>query len=124
MYFTKPDDREFGLKPMNCPSHCLLFGAEKGNLPENIRIFNKAGDAYGQMIDVAYVVDYKNKIEFFVSAVIYCNSDGVLNDDKYDYNTVGLPFMKNLGKVLYDYEMKREYKIKPDLLPVTFTYDK
>jgi len=108
------------------PAYCkfLLYGAEKETLPDNIRIFNKPGDAYGHLIDVAYVVDYKNKIEFFVSAAIYANSDGILNDDKYDYNTTGLPFMKNLGKVLYDYELKREYKIKPDLSPVTFTYDK
>ena len=108
------------------PAYCkfLLSGAEKGNLPENIRIFNKVGDAYGQMIDVAYIIDYKNKIEFFVSAIIYCNSDGILNDDKYDYKTIGLPFMKNLGQVIYDYELKREYKIKPDLSSVTFTYDK
>lgn len=34
MYFTKPDDREFGLKPMNCPSHCLLFGSEKHSYRE------------------------------------------------------------------------------------------
>jgi threonyl-tRNA synthetase len=27
MYFMKADDREFGVKPMNCPSHCLLFGS-------------------------------------------------------------------------------------------------
>jgi threonyl-tRNA synthetase len=29
MYFMKADDKEFGVKPMNCPSHCLLFGAEQ-----------------------------------------------------------------------------------------------
>ncbi len=29
MYFMKVDERDFGLKPMNCPSHCLMFGAEK-----------------------------------------------------------------------------------------------
>ncbi len=27
MYFMKADEREFGVKPMNCPSHCLLFGS-------------------------------------------------------------------------------------------------
>ncbi|MFB3118645.1 MAG: threonine--tRNA ligase, partial [Myxococcota bacterium] len=26
MYFTEADGREFGIKPMNCPAHCLLFG--------------------------------------------------------------------------------------------------
>jgi hypothetical protein len=107
------------------PAYCkfLLFGGERGELPSNIRIFNKVGDAYGHMIDVAYIIDHKNKIEFFVSALIYCNSDGILNDDKYDYEQVGRPFMKNLGKVLYDYELKRTYKNKPDLSPFIFTYD-
>jgi hypothetical protein len=28
-----------------------------------------------------------------VTAVIYCNEDGIFNDDKYDYETVGFPFM-------------------------------
>ncbi len=108
------------------PAYCkfLYYGAEKGKPDENIRIFNKVGDAYGHVIDAAYIVDYKNKIEFFVSAIIYCNSDGILNDDKYDYETVGFPFMKNLGRVIYDYELKRKYKIKPDLSSVLFTYDK
>jgi hypothetical protein len=102
----------------------LLFGSNKGMLPANIRIFNKEGDAYGQMLDAAYVVDFKNKIEFFLSAVIYCNSDGILNDDRYDYDKVGFPFMKNLGKLLYDYELEREHKVKPDLSSLLFEYDK
>ncbi len=29
MYFTSCDEREFGVKPMNCPSHCLLYGTLK-----------------------------------------------------------------------------------------------
>ncbi len=29
MYFTKVEEREFGVKPMNCPSHALLFGTLK-----------------------------------------------------------------------------------------------
>ena len=105
-------------------SKFLLFGAQKGKLPENIRIFNKKGDAYGQLVDIAYVVDLKNKVEFFLSAAIYCNSDGILNDDKYDYDTVGLPFLQHLGQVIYEYELKRERKRSPDLAPFVFEYDK
>jgi threonyl-tRNA synthetase len=26
MYLTEVDEREYAVKPMNCPSHCLLFG--------------------------------------------------------------------------------------------------
>jgi hypothetical protein len=108
------------------PAYCkfLLFGSEKGNLPKNIRVFNKVGDAYGQLLDVAYVVDYEKGVEFFLSAVIYCNSDGILNDDKYDYNTIGFPFMKNLGQVIYDVEVKRQKKHLTDFSKFKFDYDK
>ena len=102
----------------------ILYGSEKGSLPKNIRIFNKVGDAYGHLLDVAYVVDFEKKVEFFVSAVIYCNSDGVLNDDKYNYEDIGLPFMKHLGQTLYEYELKRPRKIIPDLSGLVFGYDR
>ncbi len=26
MYFTEVDERQFAMKPMNCPTHCLIFG--------------------------------------------------------------------------------------------------
>ncbi len=108
------------------PSYCkfLYFGSEKGAIPKNIRVFNKVGDAYGHLIDVAYIVDFDKKIEFFLSASIYCNSDEILNDDKYDYNAIGFPFMKNLGKIIYEEEVNRKRKIVPDLSNLKFKYDK
>ena len=100
----------------------LLYGSEKGKADPGIRIFNKVGDAYGFLIDGAYVADFKNNIEFMLSAVIYCNHDGIFNDDKYDYDSIGLPFMKNLGRAVYDLELKRERKYKPDLSALQFDY--
>jgi hypothetical protein len=100
----------------------LLYGSEKTPGLPGVRIFNKVGDAYGFLIDAAYVVDFKNKVEFFVSAVISCNSDGIYNDDKYEYSTVGWPFLKNLGAVLYDYELHRKRKNTPDLSRFVFDY--
>jgi len=49
----------------------LLFYGAKGDLDSNIRIFNKEGDAYGFLTDVSYFVDFKNHVEFFLSANIY-----------------------------------------------------
>jgi hypothetical protein len=100
----------------------LFYGAEKNTSKDGIRIFNKVGDAYGFLIDAAYILDYKNNIEFVLSAVIHCNSDEIFNDDKYDYETVGKPFMKNLGQVMYNYELKRSRKIIPDLDSFRFNY--
>lgn len=93
----------------------ILFGGDGPIRDPNIRIFNKVGDAYGFLTDVAYVVDFANGVEFFLSATIYCNSDGIFNDDKYDYDTIGFPFFRNLGRVIYAHEKRRERKHKPDL---------
>src|SRR5258705_6324546 len=100
----------------------LLYGTEKNVSKEGTRIFNKVGDAYGFLIDAAYITDYNNNVEFMLSAVIHCNSDGIFNDDKYDYDAVGFPFMKHLGQVIYDYELKRTKKTIPDLSKFRFNY--
>ena len=100
----------------------LMYGAEKNPMKEGIRIFNKVGDAYGFLIDAAYFADYVNNVEFMLSAVIHCNSDAIFNDDKYDYDDVGFPFMKHLGQVIYDHELKRKKKIVPDLSKFQFNY--
>ncbi|MGG2329544.1 hypothetical protein ACE40V_24645, partial [Salmonella enterica] len=76
-------------------------------------MFNKPGWAYGFMTDVSYVVDFENNVEFMLSATIYVNSDGVVNDDKYDETTVGAPFLYQLGQTIYQYELKRDRKFKP-----------
>lgn len=100
----------------------LFYGAEKNDPDPTIRIFNKVGDAYGFLIDAAYFVDFKNKIEFQLSAVIHCNSDEIFNDDKYEYKEVGFPFMKNLGRVIYEYELSRQRKKMPDLSSFIYQY--
>lgn len=100
----------------------LFYGSEKGAAKEGIRVFNKVGDAYGFLIDAAYFANFNNNIEFQLSAIIHCNSDGVFNDDKYDYDTIGLPFMKHLGQVIYEYELKRKRKVIPDLNRFRFNY--
>jgi len=86
----------------------FLYGDTKDTLPNYLRIYNKAGMAYGYLIDNAYIVDSKNKIEFLLSAVIYVNEDGIFNDDKYEYDEIGLPFLANLGRVIYEYELERK----------------
>ncbi len=102
----------------------LLYGSQKELLPKNIRIFNKEGDAYGELIDIAYIIDFDKNIEFFLSAAINCNTNEILNDDIYDYDSIGFPFMKNLGRVIYDYELKRKRIHKPDLSSFKIIYDK
>jgi hypothetical protein len=94
----------------------FIFGDnDTARIPSNIRIFNKVGTAYGFLTDVAYVVDFEHQIEFMLGATIYVNEDGIFNDDKYEYKTIGFPFLANLGRVIYDYEKERKRKYKPNL---------
>lgn len=107
------------------PAYCkfLLYGAERNaELIPGVRIFNKVGDAYGFLLDIAYVADFEHKVEFMCSAVIYCNADGILNDDKYDYDSIGFPFLKRLGQHLYQHELKRKREFVPDLTEFRFRY--
>ena len=99
------------------------FGREKGVTPEpSIRVFNKYGDSYGYVIDNSYFVDFKNKVEFLLTAVVQSNEDEIYNDGKYEYTTVCYPFLKNLGQVLYQYELKRKKKRLPDLSKFKLSY--
>jgi hypothetical protein len=102
----------------------LLFGATKTRLPRHLRLFNKSGDAYGYLLDNAYIADFEKGIEFMLTAVIYVNEDGILNDDQYDYEKVGLPFMSNLGKTFLEYELNRKRSVRPDLGRFEVEYDK
>jgi len=92
----------------------IMLGSEKGPIPSNIKIFSKAGDAYGFLLDNTYIIDTDAKVEFMLSAVIYVNADGILNDNTYDYRTIGLPFMKNLGNTIYNYELSRKRAFRPN----------
>lgn len=109
------------------PNYCkfIYYGSDKNEpLNTNIRIFNKVGDAYGFLLDNAYVVDFENQIEFMVSAVILCNEDDIFNDDVYEYDRVGFPFLKQLGREIHAYEMKRPKKYLPKLDYLNIKYER
>jgi hypothetical protein len=93
----------------------FFFKADRTPIPSYIRIFNKPGWSYGFLTDIAYIVDFKNKLEFMLSGTIYVNSDGILNDDKYEYEEIGYPFFKEVGTIIYRYELERTRPYRPDL---------
>lgn len=93
----------------------LMFGGNAPQVPSNIRIFNKVGDAYGFLTDAAYIVDFDNGVEFILAATIYTNANQTFNDNVYEYDEVGFPFMRNLGQAIYEVELQREKPYHPDL---------
>jgi hypothetical protein len=100
----------------------FFFRAGHTPIPSYIRSFNKPGWSYGFLTDIAYIADFKNKVEFMLSVTIYVNSDGVLNDDKYEYEEVGWPFFKEAGMIIYQYELQRTRRYRPDLSQFELSY--
>ncbi|MCF8715061.1 serine hydrolase [Joostella atrarenae] len=110
-------DREFLLKSMSTlpkdqgydpkeyyDSYVKLFmyGDKKTAIPEHIKIYNKVGFAYGYLTDCSYIHDTKNDIEFIVTATIHVNKNKIYNDGIYEYDEVGIPFLAELGRQLYN----------------------
>lgn len=81
-------------------SKFFLYRDGKRAVPSSIRIYNKTGWSYGYLIDVAYIVDRVRNRELMLSGVIYVNRDGILNDNKYEYDSLGYPFFREIGEIL------------------------
>lgn len=84
----------------------LLPGLEK-IARGRFRIYNKIGQAYGFTTENAWVEDTRTGRGFFLTATIYTNADGILNDDQYEYQTVALPFYGALGEALGQWFLAR-----------------
>ena len=92
----------------------LMYGGDAPEIPGNIRIFNKVGDAYGFLTDAAYVVDFENGVEFILAATIFTNANQTFNDDTYEYDEIGFPFLRHLGQAIYNLELHRDKPHAPD----------
>ena len=106
MYFTKvleEGEQESGMKPMNCPSHCLMFGNERHSYRElpirmadfgRLHRFERSGVMHGLTRVRTFCQD---------DAHIFCREDQMkkeLNDfmamAKEVYTTLGMPDFKVL----------------------------
>lgn len=102
----------------------FFFRGDRHKMPAHVRVFNKVGWAYGFLTDVSYVADFKNSVEYMLTATVYVNNDAILNDNKYEYEEMGWPFMYEIGQLVYQYELARERKHKPDLSKLKVVYEK
>jgi hypothetical protein len=94
----------------------FLWGSAVANVKQDsIRMINIVGRAYGFLIDCAYIVDLKNNVEFLITAGIYVNERNTFGSGRYEYDQIGLPFLKELSWCIYNYERTRKKENEPDL---------
>jgi hypothetical protein len=84
----------------------LIYGDQKGAMTPEIRIFNKVGYAYGTLTDVAYIKEVASGLEFFLTATVLVNENAIFNDDQYEFETQGIPFLAALGRAVLE-ELKK-----------------
>ena len=103
----------------------VKFYFQKGGhaVPGTIRVFNKVGWAYGFLTDVSYIVDLSNHIEYMLTATVYANEDGILNDNTYEYESMALPFLYRVGQDIYKFDLSRKRAFKPDLKKFRLEYE-
>jgi len=100
----------------------LYYGRDPWVIADpTIRIYNVVGMSHGYLADVAYLSNPSKRFEFLLSAVLYVNQDGIINDGAYEYMSIGLPFLAHLGEAIQLYEATqttlRDVKPSVPLLP-------
>jgi hypothetical protein len=103
--------RETGYDPEEYPDSYVkffLYGDKKNAIPDEIKIYNKIGEAYGTLTETAYITNASKGVEFFLSATILVNKNGIFNDNNYEYESIGIPFFAALGREIYELELIRK----------------
>ncbi len=133
-YNLTNDDWQFllkylGMYPREClyPSYAtkeyydsfkkfVYYGSCVPTIPsDSVRVFNIVGRAYGFLSDCSYVADVKNNVEFMLSVTMYLNERDIIGTGIYEYDKLGMPFLKDLGNLIFKLEKDRKVKYKPDL---------
>jgi hypothetical protein len=79
----------------------FMIGDSKASKPESLHLLGKSGEAYGFLTDVAHITEAGSAVELLLSATIYVNADGIFNDDNYEYESIGYPFLAALGRAVW-----------------------
>ncbi len=85
-------------------SYCkfFIYGDKKGAMTTKIRIYNKVGFAYGTLTDVAYINDENTGLEFLLTATVLVNKNKIFNDNIYEFEELGIPFLSVLGREIFN----------------------
>ena len=91
--------KDFGYNPEMFPFYFnkfFIYGDKKIKFDEDYKIYNKVGFAYGQLSDVAYIK--RENISIILTATIDVNTNNIYNDDTYDYDSIGYPFLAEISR--------------------------
>jgi len=79
----------------------LYYGGEGAWEIGGPKIYNKVGDAYGTLTDVAIFEDEATNRRYLLAATLLVNANQIFNDGIYEYDEVGFPFLRELGRAVW-----------------------
>lgn len=88
-----------------------LAGATKTGRP--LKVYSKGGRAYGFLVENACIVDKTQHRGFFLTMTIEVNETGVVGDDRYPYDEVGMPFFVKTAELVTRHAFQPKPKAKP-----------
>lgn len=87
----------------------FIYGGKYSKIDaDTLRSINIIGRAYGFLSETAYIIDFKNNIDFIISASIYANPDDVMNG-RYSYD-IGYLIFYQISRLIYEYEKLNSHK--------------
>jgi hypothetical protein len=92
------DPRYVGPEWSNQKFKPLLAGLSNVASPSVWNVHNKIGQAYGFFSDMAKVEHRPSGRVIYVAASVWCCENGILNADRYEYETVGRDFLAAVGE--------------------------
>jgi hypothetical protein len=95
-----PNPRYAGARFAERPFRPLLTGLTRRVPRAELDYVNKAGRAYGFMVENAYLRYRPTDRALFVTVALYVDDDGVVGDDRYNYDDEGTPLLEDLGEAL------------------------
>jgi hypothetical protein len=76
---------------------------------DDLEIYNKVGTAYGQLTETALIISKNNTI--ILTATMTVNENQYLNDDKYEYDSIGIPFFSTLSREILNLILTGIYEV-------------
>lgn len=109
MFFVKTHETEFGVKPMNCPGHCAIFGLHQKSyrdLPWRVADFGvlHRNEKLGALTGLTRVIKFQQD-----DAHIFCTGEQV-----YDEIMGALDFVDYIYK-LFEFNYSLELSTRPDI---------
>lgn len=92
--------KEIGFDATEYPDNYVkffLFGENPITENKDWQVFNKVGMAYGTLTDNAWIHNKVTKENFFLTATILVNQNEIFNDNLYEYESIGIPFLNRLS---------------------------